>query len=1150
MKKYKIIIGKSNLKTSIKSVQGEFNEIESESFYKISNYDNMDPFLINVVSGTDHWMYISSNGGLTAGRKNPDNALFPYYTDDKIHDSNHTTGNKTLIKVTKGNIIHLWEPFSNEYKGLYSTTRNLYKNTIGTKIIFEEINHDLNLTFQYSWTTSEKFGFVKESKIINDGKNNIHIDILDGITNILPSGIYQVLQNEFSTLIDGYKKSELLKQNGMGIYSLSSILTDKAEPNEALTATTVWSTGIKANKRLLSIKQISKFKLNIPIKQEEDAKGIRGAYLVNAGINLPPKKFSSWFIVAETNQNRNDIALLNKQLNKKDLYEELLSDIGDCNIRLKKIVAMADGLQLTNQKFNNTRHFANVLFNVMRGGVFEDSYTIEKNDFISFINDANPELLKKHSEFFNKIDEKLLHQDLLDKAFQTKNSELIKLSLEYLPLSFSRRHGDPSRPWNRFSIDLKDKHGNRVLNYQGNWRDIFQNWESLALSFPQYVESMITKFLNASTADGYNPYRVTRDGFDWEIIEPDAPWANIGYWGDHQIIYLLRLLELSAKYYPKKLDEFSSEKIFVYANVPYRIKGYDEILKNPYQTIEFDFELDKKLKEDSEKHGSDSKCLKNADNTFVQANLVEKILVPLLVKLSNFIPGGGIWMNTQRPEWNDANNALVGNGISMVTLCYIRRHLSFLQTFFEASKQNKFELSKEVIELFGNINKVFNKNFNKLTSELTGKERKLIVDQLGKAGSIHREKIYNNGFSGKSDSVLKTSILEFIKISLDVVDYTIRINKRSDGLFHSYNIIDVSKDEIKISHLYEMLEGQVAVLSSGYLSTQESIRVLTSLRKSRLYRQDQNSYILYPNRALPLFIEKNNIPKKLVASSKLFEMLLKDGNKEIISKDIEDNFHFNDEIHNANALRKKLKKLKGPKYQGLLNNELPTILQIYEATFNHKEFTGRSGTFYKYEGLGSIYWHMVSKLLLSVQEIYFSSLQNNSTKEQIKKLKDFYTTIKAGIGLEKSPDVYGAFPTDPYSHTPSFAGVQQPGMTGQVKEDIISRFGELGVVVKNGILSFKPELLNKKEFIKEAALFEYFDTEGNTKKIKLPTDSLVFTYCQVPIIYKKSKNNSINVKMKNGEVKKIDGQQLDEQLSKSIYSRMGEIEEIVVNVSY
>ena len=59
-------------------------------------------------------------------------------------------------------------------------------------------------------------------------------------------------------------------------------------------------------------------------------------------------------------------------------------------------------------------------------------------------------------------------------------------------------------------------------------------------------------------------------------------------------------------------------------------------------------------------------------------NLTEKLLVSVLAKLSNFVPEAGIWMNTQRPEWNDANNALVGHGVSVVTLCHLRRYLAFL----------------------------------------------------------------------------------------------------------------------------------------------------------------------------------------------------------------------------------------------------------------------------------------------------------------------------------------------------------------------------------------------------------------------------------------------------------------------------------------
>ena len=54
-----------------------------------------------------------------------------------------------------------------------------------------------------------------------------------------------------------------------------------------------------------------------------------------------------------------------------------------------------------------------------------------------------------------------------------------------------------------------------------------------------------------------------------------------------------------------------------------------------------------------------------------------------IAKISNFVPGAGIWLNTQRPEWNDANNALVGNGVSMVTLCHLERYLGILDRLIE-----------------------------------------------------------------------------------------------------------------------------------------------------------------------------------------------------------------------------------------------------------------------------------------------------------------------------------------------------------------------------------------------------------------------------------------------------------------------------------
>lgn len=60
-------------------------------------------------------------------------------------------------------------------------------------------------------------------------------------------------------------------------------------------------------------------------------------------------------------------------------------------------------------------------------------------------------------------------------------------------------------------------------------------------------------------------------------------------------------------------------------------------------------------------------------------------------------------MNTQRPEWNDANNALVGNGVSMVTLYYLRRFFIFLRKIVSDGQKEQIVLSSELSVLFSEI---------------------------------------------------------------------------------------------------------------------------------------------------------------------------------------------------------------------------------------------------------------------------------------------------------------------------------------------------------------------------------------------------------------------------------------------------------------
>jgi hypothetical protein len=157
-------------------------------------------------------------------------------------------------------------------------------------------------------------------------------------------------------------------------------------------------------------------------------------------------------------------------------------------------------------------------------------------------------------------------------------------------------------------------------------------------------------------------------------------------------------------------------------------------------------------------------------------------------------------------------------------------------------------------------------------------------------------------------------------------------------------------------------------------------------------------------------------------------------------------------------------------------------------------------------------------------------------------LVDHYFEIRAGIGINKSPELYGAFPTDPYSHTPFHRGAQQPGMTGQVKEDILSRWAELGVKVKDGMIHFQPRFLNENEWLKNPDTFYYISLQGKEESLVLNEGELAFTYCQIPIKYIRSGSKEIRVYFSGGRgLDLIKGSTLSRELSSPIFSRNGEV---------
>ncbi len=1125
---------------------GGYVNVLGEPFYKIQHYDAMPPFFMSIVSGADHWLFIASTGGLSAGRVNAENALFPYYTEDKITDNSENTGVKTILRVTRGIRTWLWEPFSIRQEGQYQVERNLYKNIPGTALIFEEVNHSLELVLRYAWRTSDRFGFIRTVWLrnISPAKTPCDVELLDGFQNILPANISSATQNIFSCLLDAYKRSELDEETNLGLYALNSRLTDLAEPSESLAANVVFQVGLKPLHVLLSSQQLDHFRFGGSLETETEVRGVRGAYFVHANIHLEAAQEVSWYQAADVRQDHASLARLRDFLKTPPNAQQqaIEQDIDFSTFNLQKIVANADGIQVSEKLLASAHHFSNVLFNVMRGGIFAQSYWIEKSDLLDYIAAHQHSLPTAHAEFFAALPNRFTLAELRARAAEVSDPNLRRLLNTYLPLTFSRRHGDPSRPWNRFSINLKKADGSQRLDYEGNWRDIFQNWEALVYSYPQFVESMLDTFLCATTADGYNPYRISRAGLDWEAPEEGNPWANIGYWSDHQIIYLQKLMEASDRFHPGALRHQLNAQALSYANVPYRIKPYEELQKDPYNTIVFDHTLHEHTEERVRQHGSDARLLTAPDGSVVHASLTEKLLTLALAKLVNFVPEGGIWMNTQRPEWNDANNALVGYGLSVVTLGYLRRFLAFFRRLTEEEK-GEFTLHDEVADLLQAVAAVL-QNFRPILSgTFTPEQRREMMDALGQAGSRYRLHIYDHGFSGELRQVPAGELNAFLAAAQDYVEHSLRANRRPDALYHSYNLLRLEAGRAHVDRLYEMLEGQVSILSSGLLSGEESLALLESLRHSALYRADQHTYILYPDRALPAFLKKNTLLPEQLSHLKLPARLAAAQDARLFTQDLHGLYHFGSELRNIKDVRSVLAALKHrPEFAALVEEESGAVEQLFEATFRHAEFTGRSGTFFAYEGLGSIYWHMVSKLLLAVQETAVRFRHEPAAE----KLRAFYREVRAGLGYHKSPAEYGAFPSDPYSHTPKGRGARQPGMTGMVKEEILTRQLEVGLRFKEGCLVFDPFLLDPAELLSSPRAFHYLDVFGEQQTLHLPAGTLTAFVCQTPVTVQWGSRDEIEIYFADETFRKEAGLRLDAETSQHIFWRDGEITRLVV----
>ena len=97
---------------------------------------------------------------------------------------------------------------------------------------------------------------------------------------------------------------------------------------------------------------------------------------------------------------------------------------------LRSIVGSADGLQTGGYAEASAHHLANVLYNVMRGGIFAQNHEVERDDFLAFLRIRNRDAAQRHvGALVDHLDHARLEEQGEERARQQQDDKAVERDL-------------------------------------------------------------------------------------------------------------------------------------------------------------------------------------------------------------------------------------------------------------------------------------------------------------------------------------------------------------------------------------------------------------------------------------------------------------------------------------------------------------------------------------------------------------------------------------------------------------------------------------------------------------------------------------------------------------------------------------------------
>lgn len=649
------------------------------------NYQKQKPFSsflpgIAGKKGIPLWSFYVNRGQVITsfGRRDKNGAILEFFPANAAYMYTKTIGFRTFIRVD--GIIY--EFFKED--GL---NQHLYveKDSVSISEINEAI--ELKVTVKYFTLPNEKVGaLVRKVTFENLSNRKRHIEVLDGLTQILPSGIDYGGFKAISNLLQSWMDVDF--KPGYAFYKLRASTGDSAEVNEVTDGNFYLS---KLEGETVKIIADTRLVFDMDTAFSKPYGFMYHAFDVfiskpQVVVNQVPCAFSAFSTELDKMVTLNsligytsDRGLLDEYVEKLDTAYLMAKDVE--NTLLHQEITKSIETETAEPLFDAYLKQC-YLDNLLRGG---EPFPIETADGVASYH------------------------------------------------LFSRKHGDLERDYNFFVIEPEYySQGN------GNFRDVLQNRRNDTLFHRFVKDHNLWHFASLISADGYNPLSIEGIQFEYHsavvqkgledflkktftpgslykklidlghtdeiaettmkiILKSSKPIIKAsfgeGYWNDH-FTYIYDLIEGFLDIYPEQ------EEALLFNQAKYRFfDNHTDVLPRHEKTV---LTKDGKVRQYgalAHHHGDSDWVL--IDNKPVTVTLSSKLLTLILNKYGLLDPAGiGLSYDANKPGWNDAMNGLpglFGSGVS--EMFELKRLNAYLLKAFKQFESKKIQVLKPLVDL-------------------------------------------------------------------------------------------------------------------------------------------------------------------------------------------------------------------------------------------------------------------------------------------------------------------------------------------------------------------------------------------------------------------------------------------------------------------